>query len=199
MITREQMKETLHAICADVRSEAAWLNTVSYLEFIGARKISRTVAKHHPTLEILEHLSDETRHAHEFKRLAVELIGEPTYLALEPARKMFMVLDQQLTEWVRGNVGDDENLMYLLVTTLIERRAMQIYPLYRSETGHEIVRESLSQIVTEEQAHRVALEEACVERLQHFGFDLEFAIAIEERAFSDFWKELDTYFDIDVD
>ena len=49
-------------------SHAKWLNTLSFLENCGARKIA---ACEHPTLvkeEMLKHAAEEFRHAHHLKR-----------------------------------------------------------------------------------------------------------------------------------
>lgn len=67
---RERIKSALRKIIADERVEARWLNTISYLEYVGARKIFRSVATSHPSVSVLDHLADETRHAAAFKVLA---------------------------------------------------------------------------------------------------------------------------------
>ena len=51
-----RLKQVLARISETPEVEARWLNTVSLLEFTGARKIGRTVADRHPSLEVLQHL-----------------------------------------------------------------------------------------------------------------------------------------------
>ena len=184
---RERIQEVLRRIAQEPSREARWLNTVSLLEFIGARKISRTVADRHPTLEVLSHLADETRHALAFKRLACEVAGGEVqgYLCPEAAGTYFQTLDRALAAWAAQAVGaEDTRLSYLLTTTLIEKRAMQIYPLYKAATRRPEVREELGRVVIEEQGHRRSIEDTCLEELaRRCGKGLEEPLAIEARLF----------------
>src|SRR3979490_1320378 len=62
------IKQLLTAIVASDELHAKWLNTLSFLENCGARKIA---ACEHPTLvkeEMLKHAAEEFRHAHHLKR-----------------------------------------------------------------------------------------------------------------------------------
>ena len=64
-IAREQLLTTI--VVSD-ELHAKWLNTLSFLENCGARKIA---ACEHPTLvkeEMLKHAAEEFRHAHHLKR-----------------------------------------------------------------------------------------------------------------------------------
>jgi len=181
-----RLKDVLARIAELPEREARWLNTVSLLEFTGARKISRTVADRHPTLEVLQHLADETRHALAFKRLATEVAGREVtgYLCLEAAATYFQTLDRALSSWATQTLGrEDVRLNYLLTTTLIEQRAMQVYPLYKAATRHPVVKEELGKIVAEEQSHRRSIETVCIEALAAAGTDLDQPLAIEARLF----------------
>lgn len=188
---RERLRKTLADISSDPALEARWLNTVSLLEFIGARKISRTVADRHPSVEVLEHLADETRHALAFKRLAAEVGGDNAsgYLCPKEAATYIQSLDRALSEWSQGVIGKhDEQVSYLLTTTLIERRAMILYPLYRAASSQSVVREELRRVIAEEQGHRVGTEKQCLEA--YGGRDLDEPTAIEERLFGAFLESL---------
>src|SRR4029078_13371782 len=62
------MKIFLKKVIADEVMHAKWLNTLSYLENCGARKIA---ACEHPTLvkkEMLKHAAEEFGHAHILKK-----------------------------------------------------------------------------------------------------------------------------------
>lgn len=189
---RERLRRVLEIISADRETEARWLNTVSLLEFVGARKISRTVADRHPSLEVLEHWADETRHALAFKRLAYEVGGPHAseYLCPREAGTYFEGLDHALCAWAADVVGRrDERLSYLLTTTMVERRAMQLYPLYRASSRQPAVREELRRVIGEEQAHRVGIEKQCLESLN--GRDLAEPARIEEKLFDVFLTALE--------
>ncbi|QDG53784.1 hypothetical protein FIV42_24485 [Persicimonas caeni] len=183
---RERLKTLLEAITDDVQTEVVWLNTLSLLEYIGARKIGKTMCQSHPSAVVLDHWADETRHAYAFKRLCEELNGGECdeYLAHDSAISFFQKLDESASKWVTEATGeDDPRQNYLLVTTLIERRAMMVYPLYRAATSHDIVRDELQAIIVEEQDHRVEIEERAIAHLEARGVDIEAAFALEEDLF----------------
>lgn len=183
---RDKLKTLLDAICDDVEVEARWLNTLSLLEYIGARKIGKTMCRTHPSAVVLDHWADETRHAYAFKQLCEELSGGEfdEYLAHDQAINFFQTLDERASHWVTEATGDDDRRQnYLLVTTLIERRAMMVYPLYRAATSHDFVRDELQAIIVEEQDHRVEIEERAIAHLEERGVDIEAAFALEEDLF----------------
>jgi rubrerythrin len=184
---RNRIQAILRQIAAEPALEARWLNTLSLLEFIGARKISRTIADRHPSLEVLGHLADETRHAMAFKRLACEVAGRDVseYLCAQEATAWFQMLDRELAAWATQALGRaDVRLNYLLTTTLVEQRAMLLYPLYKAATRQASVRAELGKIVTEEQSHRRDIEETCQRLLKDAGVpDFSEPKAIEERLF----------------
>ncbi|RKH36988.1 hypothetical protein [Corallococcus sicarius] len=191
---RDRIQTVLRQLARSSDVEVRWLNTLSLLEFTGARKISRTVADRHPTLEVLGHLADETRHAFTFKRLACEVAGREVteLLSAGAAATWFQSLDRELAAWATQVTGEaDVHLHYLLTTAVVERRAMVLYPLYKAATRHPAVREEMGRVVTEEQGHRRAIEDACHERLAKVGATLEPALALEERLFESFLNVLE--------
>src|SRR3954467_449520 len=60
----------LAAFAADPAVHARFLNMLSLLEHIGSRKIMTCRAMRAPGLELLKHLTEESRHAFFFKRAA---------------------------------------------------------------------------------------------------------------------------------
>src|ERR1700726_501977 len=73
----EPMKQLLTTIITSHEMHAKWLNTLSYLENCGARKIA---ACEHPTLvkeEMLKHAAEEFRHAHHLKRQIQKVSPKP--------------------------------------------------------------------------------------------------------------------------
>lgn len=189
---RERLKDVLAAIALDRSLEARWLNTLSLLEYIGARKIAKTVAEKHPDASVLGHWADETRHALAFKELATSLNGgtDPgEYLCAEAGARYMQELDHALAAWL----GPDASLRlcYLLTTSAIEQRAMQVYPLIKATSGHPEVREAVGRIVVEEQSHRRTIEEACVQSLAAKGRSFSEALAIEERCYGTFLLALE--------
>lgn len=157
------MKTLLTTIVKHPLLEARWLNTLSLLEFIGARKISKTVCQDYPSRDILAHYADEVRHANVFKQLGDTVAGFPyeDTLCTDAAVSYFQLLDKTLSEWL-GHVSGVNNAYqnYLLVTRVIERRAMRLYPLYKSLTCSDAVRAGLGGIIHEEAGHLHTIEDA---------------------------------------
>jgi len=183
------MKDILQNITSDSKLEARWLNTVSLLELIGARKIAKTVCRTHPQVEILEHFADESRHALAFKKLALSVDPQVSdYLCRDEAIKYFQSLDYGIKARIRELTGaDDEFLNYLLTTTLIERRAMKLYPLYREISRNPVVIAELDRVISEETSHRVPLEALARERLRAFSeSSWESVQAFEDALFENF-------------
>src|SRR5689334_15957833 len=65
----------LAAFSAEPAGHARFLNMLSLLEHIGSRKIMTCRAMRAPGLELLKHLTEESRHAFFFKRAAEGLAG----------------------------------------------------------------------------------------------------------------------------
>ncbi len=187
------MRHVLTQIVADNITEGKWLHTLSLLEHIGARKIGKTVAQKHPTLAVLEHHADEARHAFVFKKLSRHVLGEEpqAYFCAEGAVYYFQNLDQKVQEWIKKKFQrDDTYLNYLVVTCLIERRAMKLYPLYRSMTSHAFIAEELQRVILEEASHRETIETQVKEVLRQNDLSLTDIENIEEGLFQDFNKAL---------
>lgn len=191
------MKDVLKKIVSDDQLEARWLKTVSILEYIGSRKISKTVAQKYPALEILEHLNDETRHAYAFAKLS-EKMGEGKAvlpLCMEEGLHYFQTLDKMLSDYVKNILGrEDVYANYLFVTCAIERRAMSLYPYYQSITQHGFVRDELRQVIVEESNHRKPIEDKVSHLLkQHQREDFSECQAIEEKLFNEFSGKIQSY------
>lgn len=176
LLLMSKVKAVLEVICADPALEARWLLTLAALEGIGARKITKTVAKDEPEASISEHLEEEQGHAVIFARLADQLAGSKsiTPLCLPLAERWFQGVDHGIA----GHLDpvQDQKACYTLTTLLIERRAMKVYPLYLQKTSQPAVREGLLQVIGEEAEHRKqheALAKPFLERLGEKMMGLE--------------------------
>jgi rubrerythrin len=143
---------------------------------------------------VLEHQADETRHAYIFKRLSQSLSDNgDAYLCENEAVNYFQSLDRQMAEWLKEKnfAPTDSYPNYLLTTSLIERRAMALYPVYRDTTSQESVRDELKQIIAEEMNHRPGIDECLKDLLQQRGIQgLKTCWELEEKLFQQFAKAL---------
>ena len=183
------MREFLQKIASSPPLEARWLNTLSLLEFVGARKISRTVCQKHPSLDVLHHFADETRHAYTFKNLSLQLSGGTfnNYLCRDEALGYFQTLDRDLSRWMTTVTKKDNSYQnYLAVTCAIERRAMKLYPLYRSVTKDPRVREELGRVIEEEASHKGPIEENLNTLLREHDLSFDPCLKKEGELFENF-------------
>lgn len=139
------MNTLIEAAKANTRTHARLLNTFSFLEYLGFRKIVKTQNGANMSLEIMQHALEEGRHAKLLKTMAIQVGGavysrydERTALDLVAARAYFNGLERACTD-----------APYLYVTWLVETRALAVYQAYdaafpgtrmrgllREEVGH---------------------------------------------------------------
>lgn len=197
------LEELLHTIIKDETYHARFLNTLSFMENSGARKIS---ASEHPetvTTMILKHAAEEHRHAYYLKK-QLDKIGSglcPTYARNEliaPEQSCFYLhkLDVFTSRYLKKTLGLSgpplRYAAYLFVTYAIELRADELYPVYQtalSEAGHKV---TVKSIILEEAGH---LEEM-IAQLQRFSAEwekhAEAVVAIEQDLFNAWTSALKT-------
>ena len=126
---------------SDPIKHSLWLNTLSYWENCGARKLA---ACEHPTKvkeEMLKHAAEEFRHAYYLKqqigRLKAPYPSDYGYAFLIGGIQGFHYLNRleiSICRYLRKETlfdrSDQRSLAYLLVTYAIEQRAEKVYTLY---------------------------------------------------------------------
>lgn len=168
-MTLHEMESILNVIVASNELHAKWLNTLSYLENCGARKIA---ACEHPTLvkeEMLKHAAEEFRHAHYLKRQIPKLTSEsmPTYsfshmLGGMSTLHYLSALDLKTSRYLKAlgfSNSDIREAAYLLVTYAIELRAEELYPLYDAILRKAGSRIAVKSILLEEKEHLNEMKE----------------------------------------
>jgi hypothetical protein len=153
-------------IVADPALHARWLNTFSYLEYVGFRKIVKSQRAEVLTAAILGHACEEGRHALGLKKLAVKLGGAgfdsyapQVLLCGEEAEAYFQDLDQSCDEAFADRSADERvRLAYGYVTWLVERRALDVYGLYKNALGDSEIARKLGGLLAEETKHLSDIE-----------------------------------------
>lgn len=160
-----------------------WLNTLSFLEFMGTRKIARSLQGRRADRISLQHLAEEARHAYFFKRSIERILpdADPGFalnelLAGFSAARYFHSLDAFVRRDLAGeNQSGAPELCYLYVTTLIEERAGWIYPAYDEILSSQESPVRLTGIILEEEQHLADMYSAarrtdprCEERLTEY-------------------------------
>lgn len=123
---------------------AKFLNTVAMLEYIGARKIMKSQRADTFDMELLSHVSEETRHAWLVKRMATKIdpVAAATWseehtLCRREAERYIQTLDRAAEDELKS-CGDfasvhqatDSHVNYLYTSLLIEERADVFYGTY---------------------------------------------------------------------
>jgi tRNA isopentenyl-2-thiomethyl-A-37 hydroxylase MiaE len=166
-MSRENCLEGLIGqIVADTALHARWLNTFSYLEYVGFRKIVKSQRADALTAAILGHACEEGRHALGLKKLAVKLGGTgfdsyapQVLLCGEEAEAYFQDLDQFCDEaFADRNVEERVRLAYAYVTWLVERRALDVYGLYKNALRDSEIARKLGGLLAEETKHLSDIE-----------------------------------------
>lgn len=131
---------------------------MSLLEFIGARKIMKSLQEESVSPSVLSHATEEIRHAQIIKKLAIKLGGKAV-LTYKPeallcgveARNYIHGIDYKAQEVLGGETESWRN--YLLTTLIVEERAQELYPFYDSVLMQIGMAGPLQSIVREEVGH----------------------------------------------
>ncbi|MEM7039385.1 MAG: hypothetical protein AAF570_20600 [Bacteroidota bacterium] len=168
--TTARLETLLARITPDFALHARLLNTMSYMEHIGATKIARTQSGPDADFMALKHTAEEARHAFYLKKLSRKLLPDanPSYafeylLAPVASRQYLYRLDIGVSRLIRHSGLEDKalrDLAYLLVTYAIEVRADEIYPIYQSFLQDYPVKLSVQGIINEEEGHLEEMETA---------------------------------------
>ncbi|WP_316811515.1 hypothetical protein [Pedobacter heparinus] len=192
-----QLQSILENIVSDNLLHAKWLNTLSYMENAGAKKISASEHKEQVNLIILKHAAEEHRHAYYLKKQLDKLDGNlcKTYTndeLLTPNHTKFYLnaLDVAVCRYLKQHFNlsgyELKFAAYLFVTYAIEVRADELYPVYQDVLTRAKSKVNVKSIILEEEGH---LEEM-LNQLKTFSADWEEhagqVIKIEEGMF-DSW------------
>lgn len=149
----------LHTICADSQLEHQWIDMLSQLEYVGARKILKAVPYDEINLDVLQHISEESLHAYLLKSLLKDTPREASTWGTEAFSQLgwryFKALDEQCSALITPS--------YQWVSWAIERRVLEMYPAYLKATQDERVKRVIRQILAQEQRHGTQFEGACAD------------------------------------
>jgi bacterioferritin (cytochrome b1) len=193
----DPLEMVVNSIVASDALHAKWLNTLSYLENCGARKIA---ACEHPTLvkeEILKHAAEEFRHAYHLKRqikkvpsMPLETYSVSNILGRYNTLHYLTALDLKTSRYLKKLNQSKQSIRaasYLLVTYAIELRANELYAIYDGVLRKNASRVSVKSILLEEEEHLNEMHEGL--RLLANGYThAEYVCEIEGRLFKS-WLE----------
>lgn len=142
----------LKTIVEDSHRELEWLDLLSQLEYVGCRKIVKAVAFDGVNFEVLQHISEEASHAFLLKSL-VEKGGLKRRSWTEaPLGQMGWRYFRELDERV-SKLQEDPHAHYPAVSWVVEKRVLELYPLYLKVTRNPGVKRVLTRILAQERRH----------------------------------------------
>ena len=144
--------EFLGRIVASPDLELEWIDLLSQLEYVGCRKIVKSVGFESVNLEILRHVSEEASHAYLLKAVVEEGgLRDRSWREgrfAEAGWRYFQALDQRVSA-----LPASEGLRYPGVSWAIERRVLVVYPAYLKVTRNESLKKALRRILAQEERH----------------------------------------------
>jgi hypothetical protein len=144
--------ELLGRIVASPEIELEWVDLLSQLEYVGCRKIVKSVGFEAVSLEILRHVSEEASHAFLLKSVVEEGgLRDRSWREgrfAEAGWRYFQSLDQRISA-----LPGSDGLRYPGVSWAIERRVLVVYPAYLQRTRNESLKKALRRILAQEERH----------------------------------------------
>lgn len=195
------MRAILEKIVTNNELHKKWLNTLSFMENAGARKISGCEDPLTVDIVQLKHAAEEHRHAYYLKkqisRLDVSdcLNYHPSELLAPIRTKQYLhSLDMKCSRYLKEQFDLAGKALryasYLFVTYAIEVRADLLYPVYQDVLTEHQSRVMVKSIILEEEGH---LEEM-IAMLGRFNPDwkqyADEVTAIETRLFGEWFNAL---------
>lgn len=130
--TSEPFEQWMESVLQDEALETRWLNLLSQLEYVGCRKILKSVPYDRVDAGVLQHIQEEALHAHLLKQLVLKRGGsegweDPSWS--EAGWEYIQSVDRGICE------GLSPFVYYPLVSWVIEQRVLWLYPWYLEKTG----------------------------------------------------------------
>lgn len=162
--TQQHWLSFLDEVTASGAKQYLWLRSLSYLEYIGYRKMVKALGYHQVNKGVYHHLTDEIQHSFMLRELAEKgyrLEDSPDFGAeyLEIAEEYFQKIDGAIHDWVEKFCGEENPfLCYLLTSYIVEKRAMQVYPQYYNRLSEIPSKAIIQKIIKDESEHLSYLE-----------------------------------------
>lgn len=195
----QKLINTIIYIISNPAIHARWLNTLSYLEYCGAKKIAQHLPSKQVSLDLLQHAAEEFRHAYLLKKQIAKISSEPihdysktTLIGNDHAIHYLNRLDLEISRLLKNNVIDQNMFKYsayILVTFAIETRASTLYPIYQNILEQHQFNINLKPLIAEEDRHLEEMRTG-IEKLNLPPTIIHKACQIEERLFQEFLNHL---------
>jgi rubrerythrin len=188
-----ETQDLLRQIVKHPEIEIEWIDLLSQLEYVGCRKILKSVPYKAVTAEILQHVVEEASHA----LLLKNIVDRSTRSKRSWAEAFFSDVGwqyfQDLDTSITRECAHDE-WHYPAVSLAVEQRVLVLYPCYLEMTQRADLQTALRQILRQERTHK--------ERFDAFPFTETLRTklrAIEQRLWTRFVKAVSPLIESAVD
>jgi len=198
-------KPLIEQITKDPFVHAQWLNTLSFMENTGAKKISRFESKTDVSLLILKHAAEEHRHAYYLKKQISKLATkgfenyDDAWLISPQTSKYYLdMLDVWVSKYIKKTLGlcgyELKWASYLLVTYAIEVRADELYPIYQDILTAQQSKIQVKSIIVEEVGHLNEMKAQLAEFSPDWEMHAAVACDLENKLFQAWIQSLATLY-----
>ncbi len=194
---KKELETFLKKLIQNQKIHGKWLNTLAFMEHIGSRKIIKSQDSATLNRNLLEHISEEARHAVYFKHFSQRVSPNqyPTFeekflLDGESSEDYFQAIDRQVAEVLHSNKNEATLFLnYLYTTWLIEERAMLVYKIYNKILKENHFPFNLHVILQEEDHHLKTVLNIIEAKDSHSSDRKKIFATYEEKQFTDLVKK----------
>ena len=192
MMISTELQLVLEEVTSCQRLHGRWLNTLSFLEYIGARKILKSLPADILDETLLSHIAEEAFHSLFFKKLARKVtqnnysFREEELLLPEKCEDYFQKLDKKAESLSSGN----KILNYLYTTWIVETRAVTVYSLYNRILQTKQFPFTLNSILKDEEKHLKQVKDLIEQIDNQHKIHFQDLIAFEKKEFMSLLKDL---------
>jgi len=187
-------KELCEGIISDDALHAKWLNTLSLMESIGARKIIAHQNILRTDFNILRHMAEEVRHAYilkkQIQKLNISMLNDYQFQCLLAPIQTYhylTALEVMASRWIKDELrqrGEElKRSAYVLVTYIIECRAMEVYPVYQSVLDTHGSKVNVQTIIREEETHLADMKRSLAKSFPDCDGAIQHMLALENKWF----------------
>jgi len=160
----KRLETVLLKIISDHHTHARWINLLSYLEFMGSRKIFKTQKNGRISEAILKHAADEARHALILKQMISKITDDSGFefynashiLNAYSGFRYMQSLDAMVKKYMLSVFGSGEDfsyICYVYMSYVIEVRANWLYDIYSGLLERNKSAIHVSGIISDEVRH----------------------------------------------
>lgn len=196
------MENLINKIVTNPQLHSSWLNTLSMMENVGAKKIKNCEDPVFVSEMILKHAAEEARHAYFLKKQIAKIIENacPTYekkYLIAPNSSFYYLnhLDVLICKYLKNTFAfsgqELKYAAYLLVTYAIEVRADSLYPVYQKVLDKHNSKVNVKSIIAEEKNHLEEMTTMLKTFSPHWQQMTEQATHLENELFENWLKEIE--------